>query len=172
MAETVYKEDELYERKILNASVSIHPRSLNTLDIDGLIHKKLTEKIGKYCVSDGIVNTDTITILSRSLGAMYNHDNSSKINYIIKYEADVCNPFEGQIVRCVVDEHTDTQTICYIGDEASSPLEIYLSKQNYINNKEYANLKKGDKVLVRVVATNLETGRDKIDTIGEFLKSI
>jgi DNA-directed RNA polymerase subunit E'/Rpb7 len=169
---TTYKENALYERKLLNATVLIHPRALNTLDFDELILNKLIEKIGKFCISDGIVNTSTITILSRSLGAMYNHDNTSHINYLIKYEADVCNPFEGQIVRCVVDEHTDTQTICYVGDEESSPLEIYLSKQNYINNKEYANLKKGDKVLIRVVATNLETGRDKIDTIGEFLKRL
>lgn len=167
---TTYKEDTLFEKKALTASISIHPRSLNTLNIDELILNKLIQKIGKYCVSDGIVNTSTINILSRSLGAMYNHDNNSNINYIIKYEAEVCNPFEGQIVSCIVDEHTDTQTICYIGDEETSPLEIYLSKQNYINNKEYANLKKGDKVLIRIVATNLETGRDKIDTIGEFLK--
>jgi DNA-directed RNA polymerase subunit E'/Rpb7 len=169
MARTTYKEDPLYETKLLTASVSIHPRNLNTLNFDELIHKKLTDKIGKYCINDGIVNTSTITILSRSLGSMYNHDNNSHINYIIKYEADVCNPFEGQIIGCIVNEHTDTQTICYIGDEDTSPLEIYLSKQNYINNKEYANLKKGDKVLIRIVATNLETGRDKIDTIGEFL---
>lgn len=169
---TTYKEDKLYQRKLLNNTISIHPRNLNTLDIDGLILSKLIEKIGKYCISDGIVNTGSITILSRSLGAMYNHDNNSNVNYLIKYEADVCNPYEGQIVRCVVDEHTDTQTICYVGDEQSSPLEIYLSKQNYINNKEYANLKKGDAVLIRVVATNLETGRDKIDTIGEFLKKV
>jgi DNA-directed RNA polymerase subunit E'/Rpb7 len=169
---TTYKENALYERKLLNGSVTIHPKSLNTLDMDKLIHNKLVEKIGKYCVSDGIVNTDTITILSRSLGAMYNHDNSSNINYLIKYEADVCNPYEGQIIRCIVDEHTDTQTICYVGNEDTSPLEIYLSKQNYINNKEYANLKKGNKVLIRVIASNLETGRDKIDTIGEFLKRL
>jgi DNA-directed RNA polymerase subunit E'/Rpb7 len=172
MSEITYKEDNLYKSKLLNASISINPKELNTLNIDELIHNKLVEKIGKFCVSDGIVNTDTITILSRSLGEMYNHDNSSKVNYLIEYEADVCNPYEGQIVKCIVDEHTDTQTICYYGDESTSPLEIYLSKQNYINNKEYANLKKGDKVLIRVVATNLETGRDKIDTIGEFLKRV
>lgn len=164
-----YTVSNLYESRILTNTVSILPQEFNVIDINALLLKKLTSKIGKYCISDGIVNTDTIDILSRSLGAMHNFDTNGSVHYVIKYRADVCNPRQGQILKCIVDEHTDTQTICYIGDEQSSPLEIYLSKQNYIGNHEYAALKKGDNVFIRVVICNIDASRDKIDTIGEFL---
>ena len=166
----VFTISNLYETKILQSKVTIKPHEMNVLDINNLLLKKLISKIGKYCISDGIVNTDTIEILSHSLGEMYNFDTSGTIHYIIKYSADVCKPKQGQILKCIVDEHTDTQTICYIGDESSSPLEIYLNKQNYIGNREYATLKKGDTVIVRVVICNVDIAHDKIATIGEFLQ--
>ena len=169
---SVIKPDKLYETRILTNTISIQPKDLNVLDIDKLVLTKLIQKIGTNCISDGIVNTDTIQILKRSLGNLYNHDLSGSIHYTVSFEADVCNPRQGQIVKCVVDEHTDTQTICYIGNEQTSPLEIYLSKQNYIGNKDYASLKKGDNIYIKVVACNIEAGRNKIDTIGEFLKKI
>lgn len=158
-----------YEKQILSHTISIKPRLLNSKDIDKIILNELIRKIGKKCISNGIVNTDTIQILSRSLGQLYNHDLTGSIHYVIKFSADICSPKEGQIVTCIVDKHTDTQTICYIGNESTSPLEIYLSKQNYINNKEYASLKKGDIINVKIIASNIEMGCDKIDTIAEFL---
>lgn len=164
------KEDDLYETRILTNKITIHPRDMNTLDLNDIVQKKLIEKVSGYCISDGIIRPESITILSRSMGELYNHDTSGSVHYIVKYEADVCNPREGQVIRCIVDEHTDTQTICYIDDEKTSPLEIYLSKQNYLNNTSYASLKKDDVIMVRVIACNIELGRDKIDTIAEFLQ--
>lgn len=167
------KEDHsLYENQLLNNTVSISPKDLNVIDINNVILKRLTHKLKNKCISNGIVNTDTIQIVSRSLGQLFNHDLSGYTHFNIKFTADVCSPKEGQIINCIVEEHTDTQTICYIGNEKSSPLEIYLSKQNYINNKEYAGLKKGDRIIVRIIACNFEIGRDKIDTIGEFLEKL
>ena len=164
--------DPLFETRQLSNTVTLSPREINSLDINKTLYHKLINKIGNRCISDGIVNTESINILSRSLGQLYNHDNNGGIHYVIKYEADVCSPKEGQLVKCIVDEHTDTQTICYIGNEESSPLEIYLSKQNYINNVEYSKLKKDDTILVRIVAYNIELGRTKIDCIGEYLKTL
>lgn len=164
--------DALFETRQLTNTVTLSPREINSLDINNTLYQKLISKIGNRCISDGIVNTETISILSRSLGELYNHDTTGGVHYLINYEAEVCSPKEGQVLKCTVDEHTDTQTICFIGNEESSPLEIYLSKQNYINNVDYSKLKKGDTILVRIVAYNIELGRTKIDCIGEYLKTL
>ena len=162
-------DDNIFKKKMITTTVSIAPKFLNTLDFDSLIVRKLKEKIGKYSTVDGIVDINTIEIINRSLGKMINSNLSGSIHYTVKFSANVCMPYEGQIIQCNVDEHTDTQTICYIGDESSSPLEIYLNKQHYNNNAEYASLKKGDNIMVRIINYNIEAKRDKIDTIGEFL---
>lgn len=164
--------DIIYEKKILQDTVVIEASDLNVANIDNLILTKLVEKLKNKCTSNGIVNYETIELRGRSLGSINSKDTYATINYIVKYEADICCPYEGQLINCIVDQHTDAISICYVGSESDSPLEIHLSKQNMINNKEYINLKPGDKIQIKVMAYLIETNNDKIMTIGEFIKKL
>lgn len=164
------KPDPVYETKILNDSITLKSSQLNTDNFDLLILNELKKKLNKKCTSNGLVNPDSIEILSRSLGKYFNNDIKSHTNYLITFKADICCPREGQIVECFVDEHTDAITICYIDNIDNSPLEIHLSKQNMINNVEYNNLNKNDIIYVRVIGYMIEANTDKIRTIAEFLK--
>lgn len=166
------KTDNIYETRQLTTTLSIHPKMFNYSDVNDIIHQKLKKKVEGKCISDGYIKEESIKIISRSLGMLLNHDFDSNISYEIMYSADICNPKEGQIIEVVVDTVDETNTICYYMDEESSPIEIYLFKQHYLENQEYAALKQGDVIIVKILETQIEFGSKKILAIAEFIKKI
>jgi DNA-directed RNA polymerase subunit E'/Rpb7 len=165
-----FKVDNIFEKRQLTTSLSIHPKLFNYSDVNEIILNKLKNKVEGKCISDGYIKEESVEIISRSLGMLLNHDFDANVNYEIMYSANVCNPREGQILEVVVDTVDETNTVCYHIDEEISPIEIYLFKQHYLENKEYIGLKKGDKILVKILETQIEFGSEKILAIAEFLK--
>lgn len=164
--------DNIYEKRQLSTSLSIHPKTFNYSDVNNIILEKLKKKVEGKCISDGFIKQESVEIISRSLGMLLNHDFNSNITYEIIYSADVCNPREGQTIEVVIDTIDETNTVCYYLDEESSPIEIYLFKQHYLENQEYAALQQGDRIIVKILDTQIEFGSKKILAIAEFIKKI
>ena len=165
------KSDNIYETRHLTTQITLHPSALNYSDVNEIILTKLKKKVEGKCIGDGFIKEESVKIISRSLGMMLNHDFSGSVAYEIIYSADVCNPKEGQIIEVIVDTLDETNTVCYYIDEDTSPIEIYLFKQHYLENQEYANLKRGDKILVKILETQIEFGQDKILATAEFISN-
>lgn len=165
-----FKVDNIFEKRQLNTSLSIHPKLFNYSDVNEIILNKLKNKVEGKCISDGYIKEESVEIISRGLGILLNHDFGANVNYDIIYSANVCNPKEGQVLEVVVNTVDETNTVCYHIDEEISPIEIYLFKQHYLENREYTGLKKGDKILVKILETQIEFGSEKILAIAEFLK--
>lgn len=166
------KTDNIYEKRQLSTSLSIHPKTFNYSDINNIILEKLKKKVEGKCISDGFIKEESVEIISRSLGMLLNHDFNGNVTYEIMYSADVCNPKEGQTIEVVVDTIDETNTVCYYLDEESSPVEIYLFKQHYLENQEYSALQQGDRIIVKILDTQIEFGSKKILAIAEFIKKL
>ncbi len=166
-----YTADPVYESKVLGANVQLQPNHINTLNIDDVIlqlHRNKVETRGK-CISEGYIKPDSIRVVGKGLGCMENHNFNGAIDYHIKYVADICNPKPGQIMECIIDTINETSTLCYIGDVLTSPVEIYLFRDHYVGNAEYASLQVGDKIFVQVLNSQHDFGDDKILVSGVFL---
>ena len=172
MSNKSVKVDNIFETRQLSTQITLHPSALNYSNVNEIILGKLKNKVEGKCIGDGFIKEESVVIISRSLGMMLNHDFSGSIAYEIIYSADVCNPREGQILEVIVDTLDETNTVCYYIDEETSPIEIYLFKQHYLENQNYANLKSGDKILVKILETQIEFGQDKILATAEFLGSV
>lgn len=159
----------IYETRQLTTQITLHPKYLNYSDINDIILQKLKNKVEGKCIGDGYIKDESVSIISRSLGIMLNHDFTGSITFDIIYSADVCNPKEGQVLEVIIDTLDETNTVCYYIDENTSPIEIYLFKQHYLENKKYANLKKHDRILVKILETQIEFGQSKILAIAEFI---
>lgn len=168
---SVINADPIYEKRVLSDIVHIKPNQLNYPNISEIVLSNLKKKVEGRCISEGYIKPDSVNIVSRNSGIMENHDFSGSLTYTIKYTADICIPHTGQIVKCVIDTHDDTNSVCYVGDEDSSPMEIYLFRDHYIGNAEYVNLKKGDKILIRILNTQIEYGK-KILASGFYLQKV
>ena len=161
----------IYEKKVLSDVIHLRPNQLNYSNINDIILQNLKNKVEGRCISEGYIKPESVEIVSRNPGIMENHDFSGSLTYNIKYICDICIPKPGQIVECIIDTHDDTNSVCYIGDEDSSPMEIYLFRDHYIGNASYVNLKKGDKILITIMDMQIEYGK-KILASGIFEKKV
>lgn len=167
------KPDNIYENRQLSTQINLSPNALNYSDVNQIILEKLKKQVECKCIGDGFIKDESVKIISRSPGMLLNHDFSGSVAYEIIYSAEVCNPKEGQILEVVVDDNNnETNTVCYFIDEDTSPIEIYLFKQHYLENPVYAGLKKGDKILVKILETQVEFGESKIYASAEFISVI
>ncbi len=161
----------IYEERMLSTSIHLEPKYLNNVNLNDIIQQTLKQKVEGRCISDGYIKPDSVKILSRNLGCMENHDFSGSITYTLKYKADICCPKEGQIIECIVDTHDETNSVCYVGDAETSPVEIYLFREHYLGNAEYAALKKGKKIMVKVLEPHVEFGAEKVLISAVYLGS-
>lgn len=163
--------DPIYEEKILSDVIHLRPNQLNYPNISDIILQNLKDKVEGRCISEGYIKPESVEIVSRNSGVMENHDFSGSLTYTIKYKGNICIPRIGQVVECIVDTHDDTNSVCYIEDEESSPMEIYLFRDHYIGNADYVNLKPGNKILIKIMKTQIEYGK-KILASGLFIKKV
>jgi hypothetical protein len=158
----------IYEPRVLTTTITLLPKYLNNKDIQTIIMDVLRAKVEGSCISDGYIKRDSVEILSRSLGCMENHDFGANISYLIRYKADVCSPRVGQVIECIVDSHDETNSVCYVGSESTSPVEIYLFRDHYIGNAEFAGLKPGQRILVKVLQTEVSFGAEKVLVSAQY----
>ena len=149
--------------------VYISANDLNS-DIDKNINLKLNNDLNGICIKEGFVKPNTIDIILRSEGNMKISNFKAVVYYNIKYNVMICNPIEGQLIDCMVSEVNKSNITCYIESEETSPLNIFLSKQHHLGNDEYAKIKSGDKIKIRVLAKKFQYLDKQILVIGQFLE--
>jgi DNA-directed RNA polymerase subunit E'/Rpb7 len=160
--------NELYKTLLLDEYIYIKSVDLNK-KIDDIILFKLKRKVEGRCLKYGYIIPNSIEIKTRSLGMINNASFDGTTTYKIKYTANVCNPTINQIIQCIVGNIDKSQVICYIDKPEQSPIEIYLFKHNHVGNVEYASLKEGDIINVKIGGSKWEYKDTQINSIAEFI---
>ena len=161
-------QQELYRNVFLEEYIYLKPADLNN-KIDDIIMQKLKRKVEGKCIKVGYVVPDSIKILTRSLGIINNTNFDGITMYKVKYSVDVCNPAVGQIIHCTVFNIDKSQVISYVNNPETSPLEVFLFKHHHTGNTEFAGLKIGDMISVRVGGSKWEYRDKQIITIAQFV---
>ena len=160
--------NDLYKTLLLDEYIYIKSVDLNK-KIDDIILFKLKRKVEGRCLKYGYIIPNSIEIKTRSLGMINNASFDGTTTYKIKYTANVCNPTINQIIQCSVGNIDKSQVICYIDKPEQSPIEIYLFKHNHVGNVEYASLKEGDIINVKIGGSKWEYKDTQINSIAEFI---
>ena len=158
---TIIKEDYIY----------LKPTDLN-FKIDNIILSKLKKKIEGKCIKEGYIIPDSVIIQTRTLGMINNASFDGMTTYKITFSCDICNPVNGQMIRCKVGNIDKSQVICYIDEEEKSPIEIYLFKQHHVGNEDYASLKNGDIVSVKIGGSKWEFESTQIISIAQLISIV
>ena len=166
-----HNHQELYRNVLLEEYIYLKPADLNN-KIDDIIMQKLRRKVEGKCIKVGYVVPDSIKILTRSLGIINNTNFDGITMYKVKYSVDVCNPAVGQIIHSTVFNIDKSQVICYVNNPETSPLELFLFKHHHTGNTEFAGLKIGDMVSVRVGGSKWEYRDKQIITIAQFISKL
>jgi len=159
---------ELYKTIVKEDYIYLKPTDLN-FKIDNIILSKLKRKIEGKCIKEGYIIPDSVIIQTRTLGMINNASFDGMTTYKVTFTCNICNPINGQIIRCKVGNIDKSQVICYIDEEEISPIEIYLFKQHHVGNEEYASLKNGDIVSVKIGGSKWEFESTQIISIAQLI---
>ena len=160
--------DPLYFENENKYTTTIVPTDICN-NITQILTDKIKDDIEGKCVNEGYIKKDSIKIIKRSVGRIMDIQFNGNVIYEIVYTASVCNPNEGMILKCYVENINKMGIMAYIKDE-DSPLNILLAKQHHQNNDFFTSLKENDEIYVSVLGKRFEFNDKKISVIGKLIE--
>ena len=156
--------DPLFERRELTRNVHVESRHLKR-NIQSSLLAQLRQKYEGICVTEGYLQPRSIAVVDYSLGRA----NLIKggLDYVVKFQADVCFPHPGQVFRAPVSLKSK------IGIHAeSSPLKILLPRDLHIGNGEFEDITEKQEIEFEVVGSRFQQGDDSIVILGKLRSTV
>ena len=119
------------------------------------------------CVVEGYVKPHSSKIITYSSGVI---QGGNKVTFEVVFECDVCFPVEGMIIPCVVKNITKAGIRAESANDVPSPIVVFLAKDHHFNSIQFAEVKEGDKINVRVIGQRFELNDKYISIIAELVK--
>ena len=158
----------IFNKLTLSRNIYIKGNQFNK-NINETLEQILNNEISGICIEEGYVKPNSCKILLRSEGVLDISNFKSTIYYTIKYEAMICNPVEGEKIKCFVSDVNKTNIRGYVISEDESPLNIFLPKQHNSGNEEYIKIKEGDLINIMIMNKKYEYLDREVLVIGRFL---
>lgn len=152
--------DPLFERRELTRNVHLESRNLKK-NVHSSLLAQLRHKYEGVCSAEGYMQPRSITILDYSLGRA----NLIKggLDYVVKFQADVCLPHPGQIIRAPVSLKSK------IGLHAEvPPLKILIPRDLHIGNGDFETAEESQEIELEVVGSRFQQGDDSIVVLGKL----
>lgn len=159
--------DNLYFDNENSYTTTIKPSEICN-NISEILKERIRNEIEGTCVNEGYIKKDSVKIVKRSIGKIMNMQFNGNIIYNIIYTASVCNPREGMVIKCVIENINKMGIMAYVKDD-NSPLNILLAKQHHQDNEYFTKLKENDEIYVSVIGKRFEFGDKKISIIAKLI---
>jgi DNA-directed RNA polymerase subunit E'/Rpb7 len=155
--------DPLTERRQLVRNVHIHAKDLKR-NIETSLLAQLGHQFEGRCVPEGYLMRRSLAVVEHSLGRL--NLIRGGLDYVVKFQADVCLPHPGQLFRAPVVLKSK------IGLHAElPPLKILLPRDLHIGNGEFDEAAEGQEIEVEVIGSRFQQGDETIVVLGK-LRSI
>jgi DNA-directed RNA polymerase subunit E'/Rpb7 len=152
--------DPLVERRELVRNVHLHAKDLKR-NIDSSLLAQLRHQYEGRCVPEGFLMRRSLTIVEHSLGRM--NLIRGGLDYVVKFQADVCLPHPGQHFRAPVVLKSK------IGLHAElPPLKILLPRDLHIGNGEFDEAAEEQEVEIEVIGSRFQQGDETIVVLGKL----
>ena len=154
----------MFERRELVRTISVPSKHLQK-NIQSSILMYLKSHVEGRCGIEGYVQPKTSVIVNYSLGAV----NSMKlgVTYRVKFQADICFPHKGQILRAPVTLRSK------LGVHAeASPLRVLLPRDLHIGNTEFEQIVEKDEVEFEVLGAEFKQNDEHMFVLAKLIKRI
>lgn len=130
------------------------------------LENKLARDMEGKCVVEGYVKPGSVVVESYSSGMLL--DEGAMFDVIMR--CLVCSPVEGMHIDCVAKNITESAGIKAETEDDYSPVIIYIARDHNYSNKDFNNVKVGDKIKVRVIGQRFELNDKYISVIAELIE--
>ena len=136
-------------------------------NIRDVLERHLAHAHEGRCNAEGYVRPRSTQLLAHSSGGL--SDNGS-IAFEVMYEYQACNPVEGMLINCVVQNVTQAGLQAHIVPEPS-PVIVFVSRDHHYSNPRFPKIKAGDEIVVRVIGQHFELNDPVVSVIGELAQN-
>ena len=136
-------------------------------NIRNILERHLAHAHEGKCNAEGYVRPGSTQLLAHSSGDLT--DNAA-VSFEVMYEYQACNPVEGMLIACVVQNVTQAGLQAHIVPEPS-PLTVFVSRDHHYSNPQFSKIKAGDEIVVRVIGQHFELNDTSVSVIGELTRS-
>ena len=128
-----------------------------------MITKTLKKNVEKKCLKEGYVMPDSVEVIRRSIGESVCGQFNGIIGFIVFFEANVCNPLEGDIVEAEITSINNLGILAQI-----EPLFIVIPRQIHQDKKKFNSFKIGDKIKVEIIGKKYQLNSSIIEIFGKI----
>jgi DNA-directed RNA polymerase subunit E'/Rpb7 len=160
------KLSSVYSRCLLTRNI-ILPITVIGKNIKEVLEENLKANFEGKCVVEGYVKPNSSNIITFSSGLIYR---GNQVSFEVVFECEVCFPVEGMLISCIAKNITKAGIRAESSTEVPSPIVVFVAKDHNYNSQQFANVKEGDKINVRVIGQRFELNDKYVSIIGELVK--
>ena len=153
----------LYVPSVLNVPLSV-PFHQAGKNMDSYFMAYAAEHLEGKCWKEGFVKPGSSKVFSYTAGRLH----GTTIEYQILYLVEVCFPYEGMEVECIV-KHVNKIGIRATVREKQNPLVLYVTREHN-SDVSIDDYKPGQKIKVKVLGHRFEQGDSFIGCLAEMTK--
>lgn len=157
------QKSKIYIKSMLNKQVCV-PFQYVDNTIKQILENEIKRLYTGKCISEGFIDPKSIRIKEYSSGVL----KDDNVLFDTVFECLICNPPTGMKLNFVVTNITKAGVRGRIYDK-NDPLDIFIVRDHFYNNKEFTKIKVDDEVKISVIGTRYELNDKKITVLGEFI---
>ncbi len=166
-------DSQIFTNTLCKEVVKIEPKFLSS-NIQEVILQKLKSNVENVCTKHGYIKKDSCSIVKISMGELEIGTLSGFINYNVIFNALVCNPYIGTVIKAKINNINRFGLFSLLGynnDGNFTPvLEIVIAKSSN-KNENFDALNIDDYIDVEIIGKKFELGDKKIYAIGKIIKN-
>ena len=136
-------------------------------NIRDVLERHLAHEYEGKCNAEGFVRPRSTQLLAYSSGDLTDY---GAVVFEVMYEYQACNPVEGMLIQCVVQNVSKAGLQAHIVPEPS-PVIIFVSRDHHYSNPRFSKIKAGDEIVVRIIGQHFELNDPSVSVIGELSQS-
>jgi hypothetical protein len=161
-------QNSLYNVTTIHQKVCVPFADITHFDrLNEQLTQHVSNQIAGKCIAEGFVKPKSCKLRSQSVGAF----SAGNITFNLEIECMLCNPKEGDIIKCLA------KTVTQAGIRAHacidpSPVVIYISREMHDSSAESRTMdsvKPGDGLVVKVIGKRFELNDKHVSIIGEWI---
>ena len=163
------RNQNIYTRSLITRKILLNVSTIGK-NLQENIEENIKVNYEGKCIVEGFVKPGSVKIITYSSGTI---QKGNQILFTIVFECDICFPVEGMIVSCVAKNITKAGIRAESNGELPSPIVVFIAKDHHYDDKhasQFAEIKEGDKINIRVIGQRFELNDKYISIIGELIK--
>jgi len=154
-----------------NTTIILTPSELNK-NFETTIITKIKATLENSCSKHGYIKRDSIKIIKRSPGYIKEAHFNGNIAYDLNCIAEICNPAQDSIIKCVVKAKNNLGLLAIGKYEEMAILEVIIPKitSGILSDVNIDNINIGDEVNVIVCGKKFTLYDKMISIIGRIIK--